>query len=154
VDNNWTPDVVERQIPLTEGRRPLSLLTDDTEMARWGNEGLPSDSLSVENGAIMCNCARWPLMIDPQLQGIQWVKNRELPHGLKIIQLSQVRASTQRLVTTILFICRIQVLLSYVFMSFSSYHHSMLERVLYHSITHCEASPHSSFSRFRSEAGT
>lgn len=88
VDANWTPDVVERQIPLTEGRRPLSLLTDDTEMARWGNEGLPADSLSVENGAIMCSCARWPLMIDPQLQGVQWVKAREAAHGLRVIQLS------------------------------------------------------------------
>jgi hypothetical protein len=118
VDNNWTPDVVERQIPLTEGRRPLSLLTDDTEMARWGNEGLPSDSLSVENGAIMCNCARWPLMIDPQLQGIQWVKNRELPHGLKIIQLSQVRAGKPTMcflfVTGYLVICKLQVFLSAV----------------------------------------
>jgi hypothetical protein len=36
--------------------------------ARWANEGLPTDPLSVENGAIMCSASRWPLMIDPQLQ--------------------------------------------------------------------------------------
>eukprot|EP00899_Mesostigma_viride_P009330 jgi/Mesvir1/18399/Mv14277-RA.1 len=89
VSEKWIPDLEERQIPMTEGIQPLTMLSNDTEQAKWANEGLPSDSLSLENGAIITNCARWPLMIDPQLQGIQWIKNKEGPHGLKIIQLSQ-----------------------------------------------------------------
>jgi dynein heavy chain len=47
---------------------PLDLLTNDSTKARWANEGLPTDPLSIENGAIMTNASRWPLMIDPQLQ--------------------------------------------------------------------------------------
>jgi len=47
---------------------PLNLLTNDSTKARWANEGLPTDPLSIENGAIMTNASRWPLMIDPQLQ--------------------------------------------------------------------------------------
>ena len=57
--------------------------------AGWGNEGLPTDPLSIENGAIMSNATRWPLMIDPQLQGIKWIMNREEQNGLVIIQQSQ-----------------------------------------------------------------
>lgn len=57
--------------------------------ARWANEGLPTDPLSVENGAIMTNASRWALMIDPQLQGIKWIMNREEQNGLVIIQQSQ-----------------------------------------------------------------
>ncbi len=59
--------------------------------AKWSNEGLMTDALSVENGAIMTNASRWSLMIDPQLQGIKWIMNKELPNGLKIIQQSQAK---------------------------------------------------------------
>ena len=89
VFDKWIPDLKERQIPLTEGVVPLDMLCTDAQKAKWGVEGLPTDPLSVENGAIMTNAARWSLMIDPQLQGIAWVRNREGPKGLKIIQLSQ-----------------------------------------------------------------
>ena len=30
--------------------------------------GLPADRISIENGAIITNCNRWPLIVDPQLQ--------------------------------------------------------------------------------------
>jgi dynein heavy chain len=39
--------------------------------------GLPADRISLENGAILSNCNRWPLLIDPQLQGIRWLKAHE-----------------------------------------------------------------------------
>lgn len=68
VEQCWRPDLVSRCIPMSEGVRPLDLLADDASRAKWANEGLPIDPLSVENGAIMTNASRWPLMIDPQLQ--------------------------------------------------------------------------------------
>lgn len=54
-------------IPITENLDPLSLLTDDTQIAMWQNEGLPSDRMSTENATILSNSDRWPLMIDPQV---------------------------------------------------------------------------------------
>lgn len=54
-------------IPITEKLDPLSLLTDDTTIAIWTNEGLPSDRMSTENATILSNSDRWPLMIDPQV---------------------------------------------------------------------------------------
>lgn len=88
VFDKWIPDLKERQIPMTDSIVPLDLLASDAQKAMWGVEGLPTDPLSVENGAIMTNAARWSLMIDPQLQGIAWIRNRETKNGLKIIQLS------------------------------------------------------------------
>ena len=63
-------------IPVTPSLDPLRMLTDDADLAAWQNEGLPVDRMSAENAAILVNCERWPLMVDPQLQGIKWVKNK------------------------------------------------------------------------------
>ena len=57
-------------MPITDGLDPLSLLTDDAQIATWNNEGLPSDRMSTENATILSNSDRWPLMIDPQVSKI------------------------------------------------------------------------------------
>ena len=75
-------------IPITEGLDPLSVLTDDADIATWNNEGLPSDRMSTENATILTNCQRWPLIIDPQLQGIRWIKNK-YKDNLKVVRLGQ-----------------------------------------------------------------
>ena len=57
-------------------------------IAQWNNEDLPSDRMSTENATILLNAERWPLMIDPQLQGIKWIKTRE-GKQLKIVRIGQ-----------------------------------------------------------------
>lgn len=89
VTDKWLVDLTAKQIPMTPGVLPLDMLTSDTEKAQWGNQGLPTDPLSIENGAIMVNSSRTTLMIDPQLQGIKWITNREEANGLTVIQQSQ-----------------------------------------------------------------
>ncbi|CAH1258196.1 DNAH17 [Branchiostoma lanceolatum] len=90
IENFWTPFIKQLKvpIPITEGLDPLSLLTDDADIAAWNNEGLPSDRMSTENATILLNCERWPLMIDPQLQGIKWIKTR-VGDGLVIVKIGQ-----------------------------------------------------------------
>lgn len=63
-------------IPVTPGLDPLRMLTDDADVAAWQNQGLPADRMSVENATILVTCERWPLLVDPQLQSIKWVKNK------------------------------------------------------------------------------
>jgi len=74
---NWTRDIIERGIPFTDKTDPLKVLATEADMAAWQNEGLPSDRISVENASVVTSCSRWPLMIDPQLQGVKWIKQRE-----------------------------------------------------------------------------
>ena len=78
VSDKWIPDLVERKIPMTQGMQPLTMLVDDAGIAQWATQGLPSDTMSIQNGAIVCNCKRWPILIDPQLQGITWIKGKHL----------------------------------------------------------------------------
>ena len=61
---------------------------DPIEVRTWGIQGLPSDNVSIENAIIVTKARRWPLMIDPQLQGNLWIRNREKEHGLDQIKLT------------------------------------------------------------------
>jgi dynein heavy chain len=70
----WLNDLKSRDIPISNPFDPiLNILSDESTIANWQNEGLPSDRISIENGAILTNSNRWPLLIDPQLQGIRWL---------------------------------------------------------------------------------
>lgn len=75
-------------IRITEDLDMLTMLTDSAQVAHWNNENLPSDRTSIENAMILTNAERWPLMIDPQLQGIKWIKTRE-GSELKVVRLGQ-----------------------------------------------------------------
>ena len=87
-ETTWVPDLRGRQIPCAEELDPLGLLSDVATQASWKAEGLPSDRLSLENAAIITRCARYSLIIDPQLQGINWIRQRESPNGLLSCQQS------------------------------------------------------------------
>jgi dynein heavy chain len=92
-ERKWLPYLkkLPKTIPLSlgyVGANVLSLLTDDAIIAQWNNEGLPSDTMSTENATILTNSVKWPLMIDPQLQGIKWIKNR-YAEKLTVIRLGQ-----------------------------------------------------------------
>lgn len=65
------------KIPLSPGIDPLDILTSSAEIAKWNNEGLPTDRVSLENATMVTSCTRWPLIIDPQLQGVTWIRSRE-----------------------------------------------------------------------------
>jgi len=81
----WITDITERTIPLSPGIDPLKVLATEGDIAAWQNEGLPADRVSVENASVVVSCARWPLMIDPQLQGVKWIKQR-VGEELTIVQ--------------------------------------------------------------------
>ncbi|XP_075803650.1 dynein axonemal heavy chain 11 [Microtus pennsylvanicus] len=89
VDCKWVPFLQQKvSMPITEGLDLIATLTDDATIATWNNEGLPNDRMSTENATILTHCERWPLMIDPQQQGIKWIKNKYGP-DLKVTHLGQ-----------------------------------------------------------------
>jgi dynein heavy chain len=61
----WLPDIINKKIPITDKITPLSILTTESKMAQWKNEGLPADQMSLENAAVITSASRWPLIIDP-----------------------------------------------------------------------------------------
>ena len=84
-----TPNFIWKvPIPVTSDLDPLTMLTDSADIAIWQNEGLPADRMSTENATILTTCQRWPLMVDPQLQGIKWIKNK-YEEDLRVIRIGQ-----------------------------------------------------------------
>lgn len=71
------------------GVDPLSMLTNDGNNAKMISEGLPADRISIENGSIILNCKRWPLLIDPQGQAIKWLRQKEECNNVQVFQLNQ-----------------------------------------------------------------
>ena len=90
---NWVPFLQTaaggESIPMSADPRPRTILTNDAEVAQWNQDELPSDPVSVENGCIVTNSMRFPLLIDPQLQGLQWIKQKEAKNGLQVIRMNQ-----------------------------------------------------------------
>ncbi|KAJ1621951.1 hypothetical protein T492DRAFT_1149371 [Pavlovales sp. CCMP2436] len=55
----------------------VELLADGEQRARFSAQGLPSDALSLQNGAIVHATQRFALCIDPQGQARAWILRRE-----------------------------------------------------------------------------
>ncbi|XP_052236951.1 dynein axonemal heavy chain 7-like isoform X2 [Dreissena polymorpha] len=85
---SWIESVKTRGIPCSEDFSLISTLGDQVKIRAWNIAGLPTDTFSVDNGIMLTNSRRWPLMIDPQGQANKWVKNMEKANNVHVIKLT------------------------------------------------------------------
>ena len=88
MNDNFVAFFKKNGIPFSPEANPLVILTTEATVAGWNNDKLPSDQVSTENGAILTSSARYPLIIDPQMQGILWLRTRERDNDLQVTRLS------------------------------------------------------------------
>jgi dynein heavy chain len=86
--SNWSEQCVSRNIPCSEEIKLSSVLGDPVKTRSWILTGLPNDSFSIDNGIIISNSRRWPLMIDPQGQANKWIKNMEKSKSIHVVKLT------------------------------------------------------------------
>lgn len=86
--SKWIERCKELGIPVSDSCSLSGTLASPVEVREWNIWGLPSDRVSVDNGVLATRGRRWPLMIDPQGQANNWVKNMEAKNGLRTIKLS------------------------------------------------------------------
>ncbi|ROL53285.1 Dynein heavy chain 7, axonemal [Anabarilius grahami] len=84
----WAKLCKSKKIPSSDDFSLSKTLGDPIKIRAWNIAGLPTDSFSIDNGVIVSNSRRWPLMIDPQGQANKWVKNSEKEHNLNVIKLT------------------------------------------------------------------
>lgn len=66
--DNWIIQCQEMSIPISSNFSLIDILGDPFVIRQWNTEGLPRDTVSTENGILVSQGRRWPLMIDPQDQ--------------------------------------------------------------------------------------
>ena len=75
--DKWKSIIVGKDIAVTDNIDIVHTLTTEADILKMKAEGLPSDPFSTENAVIITQCTRYPLIIDPQMQAIAWLKNRQ-----------------------------------------------------------------------------
>ncbi|XP_074520194.1 dynein axonemal heavy chain 6 [Halichoeres trimaculatus] len=86
--DQWINQCKELNIPISPNFSLINILGDAFVIQGWNSEGLPHDNVSIENGILVTEARRWPLMIDPQDQANRWIRSKEAKHGLKVIKLT------------------------------------------------------------------
>ncbi|TDH16419.1 hypothetical protein EPR50_G00020980 [Perca flavescens] len=86
--DQWIIQCQELNIPISSSFSLINSLGDPFVIRQWNTEGLPRDAVSTENGILVTQGRRWPLMIDPQDQANRWIRTKETKHGLKVIKLT------------------------------------------------------------------
>eukprot|EP00794_Sanderia_malayensis_P007414 gene7414-8234_t len=84
----WTKMCTDVNIPCSSEFSLSKNLGEPIKIRAWNIAGLPTDQFSIDNGVIVANSRRWPLMIDPQGQANKWVKNSEKDNQLSVIKMS------------------------------------------------------------------
>lgn len=70
-------DLSERGIPMSDSVDVIKFLTTPTQLGEWSLQNLPNDSHSQQNAIVITQGTRFPLLIDPQGQGKNWIFHRE-----------------------------------------------------------------------------
>jgi dynein heavy chain len=84
----WVDTCTKAGIPCSGDYNLSKIVGDPVKTRQWHIDGLPTDNLSIDNGTMISNSRRWPLMIDPQGQANKWVKNMEKSNKLAVTKLT------------------------------------------------------------------
>eukprot|EP00946_MAST-07B_sp_MAST-7B-sp1_P002136 g2136.t1 len=82
----WAKVCFDWHVPCSSNPSLLQTLGDPIVIRQWNLQGLPTDAFSVDNGIVVFNSRRWPLMIDPEGQANTWVRNMEKSNKLKVVK--------------------------------------------------------------------
>ena len=91
--NQWQPE----EEPKSNPRPIVDVVADDKKVRQWYLDGLPREAMARENAAIVTrrHHRRWPLLVDPQLQGLAWIKKHfvQTYRGFKQVNINDVAAA-------------------------------------------------------------
>jgi len=73
----------------------MKFISTESQILKWKSEGLPGDSLSLENSLMIFNTSKTPLIIDPNTAASEWLKRHySQEKNLEIINQNDPKFST------------------------------------------------------------
>ncbi|KAL7706715.1 dynein heavy chain cytosolic putative [Lotmaria passim] len=84
----WGKELDDRAIVHSAQFSIYHTLQDAVATREWGLNGLPMDTLSIENALFAQYARRWPLLIDPQTQGNRWIR-KTFKDSLEVVKPNQ-----------------------------------------------------------------
>ncbi|CAF4281953.1 unnamed protein product, partial [Adineta steineri] len=75
----------DNQINFSSNYKLSTMLSTTSEIRNWISQLLPDDECSIENAVLVKHCIKWPLLIDPQRQAIQWIRTKETENNLRVV---------------------------------------------------------------------
>lgn len=91
----WVETCKKYGIPSPPSFSLRDALGDPIKIRAWGLAGLPNDSFSIDNGIMVANARRWPLMIDPQNQVLKSTTSKVKHIPINIVLVLVLMAQTE-----------------------------------------------------------
>ncbi|KAL4427402.1 hypothetical protein ABPG74_009674 [Tetrahymena malaccensis] len=91
LEQDWVLNLAQLELEHDTKITMRSFLGEPVKIQQWNISGLPKDDTSIENGIIIEQGRRWPLMIDPQTQANKYIKNMGKDHleGIEIVKANE-----------------------------------------------------------------
>eukprot|EP00775_Hariotina_reticulata_P007079 gene7079-7292_t len=86
--SDWRSACCVHGISLNPDWQLAAVLSTPVELLDWICQGLPADTVSIDNALIATRGSRWPLIIDPQGQASRWIRAHEARQGLVAVRCS------------------------------------------------------------------
>jgi len=96
----WRAEMTRKQLRYTPDCDVVNTCGKQVQIRNWNICGLPTDTLSTENGIILDMTQRWPLMIDPQNQASRFIKKlaeSSAVNGFDCVKINDGKAFTRAL---------------------------------------------------------
>jgi dynein heavy chain, axonemal len=97
----WQDSLLRLRIPHTKGCDIESTLVQPVKLRSWQLAGLPTDSLSTQNGIVMDKARRWALLIDPQGQANRYIKGMGKDKSVCVNGMDVVKLSDKNFLRTL-----------------------------------------------------
>ncbi|GAB0086567.1 Dynein heavy chain [Sergentomyia squamirostris] len=83
---NLQGELIKNTLPGQENLNLIQYFVDRSVVSEWLLHGLPDDAYSVQNGIFVTQSNKFPLLIDPQSQGVAWIEHMEAKNKLIVLQ--------------------------------------------------------------------